>query len=348
LFRVRAVPVGFDQVESVESASIDDALRSACLMLANCDYRELSILDGDEVLHDLAGVQSMLATRDLHPQSLVASARRILNASSDISRKNLARVDLLLHNGSIVVRASVIGGPVFEFPLNLPGWETEFKDRPEDLASCISERLPSHGIALPNSIVDRRYLFLRAFDDLYARCLSDDEYTMLGIAALLRLLLWDGGSNLTDQVNRTIRFKLVFHVGRGITPHLLKDHQEGPIRMSVNGLLFQAVEGDFHRPEGGGVDYSRDAFYALPVLQVEEHVFSVLDLMRHMAYIGGMVHALDASDERDQALHEFRKLVNVAGVGPGLRTLRSIGRVVIDALKPLRYELVRRIEAGEA
>ena len=79
------------------------------------------------------------------------------------------------------------------------------------------------------------------------------------------------------------------------------------------------------------------------MLQVGEHAFTVLDLMRHMAYVGGVVHALDPDDERDQALHEFRGLTQVSGVGPGLRTLRAIGRVVLIALVPLREALLESL-----
>jgi len=343
---LRAIPMDFNQVETSECASVDGALRLACLRLGTGEYQGMSILDDGLEVHDMASIQAVIAGAYFHPESLIVDAHALINLDSRLSQLGLESVRLLPDADTIHISCASAEGPVYQATLRIPDWQNEFEGSPEELAALLISVLPDHRPSAPETITDKRYLFLRVLDDLADRCSSNDEYTMLGIAGLLRLLLWDGAS-LADQVNREIRCKLVFRIGAPIQPRLLKDHQTGPLRLVESGLMFQAVERAFHPSAGAAYsEVTRSALYSTPVLQVGEHVFTVLELMKHMAFVGGTIHALDPHEDRDRALHEFRTLVKVGGVGPGLRTLQAIGAVVVDALAPLRNDLLEQLSVN--
>jgi hypothetical protein len=341
----RLLRTGSIQAEEQEFSSTDDALRAACLKLAMNLYINMSIVSDQTDALEKPAIIEICSTRQFHPETLVVRAYEILKQNLQIAELGIEDIWLFPNPDSIVIQTAMADGPLYQASLRISEWQSTFADNPAGLADLLLRGLPSRRPVMQPTITDKRYLFLRTYDDLLQRCDSDDEYTMLGISSLLRLLLWDERP-LVDQINRRFRQKIVFRVGKVITPNLVKDQPaQGRLRLISSGLSLHAVENAFYASDTA-TEYqnlNKDQFYRLPVLQVGEHVFTVLELMQHMAYVGGTIHAFDPSEDRDQALHEFRGLSQMQGVGPGLRTLRAIGRVVADALIPLRDTLVLQL-----
>ena len=309
-------------------------------MLGTGNYVNMRIVDANVQVMGNAEIEDGCGKTYYHPESLLVQAHQILTADPGFKAMGLQTLLFLPSEDHFVVRTIATDDQTLTGPRITAESLEGFRDDPRGLAEWLVQLLPGKRPAYLPTITDKRYLFLRACDELQGRCESDDEYTMLGIAGILRLLLWDE-MPLIDQVNRQHRLKLLFVVGATI-PVAPKEQPKkgaphgGTLRRVQSGLLMQAVEDSFFPKQGQGTPMKRDAFLALPVLMVGGHVYSVRDVLRHMAYVGGTIHAYDPSDEKDQALHEIRGLLQTGGVGPGLRTLRAIGRVVLVCMGPLR------------
>ena len=73
---------------------------------------------------------------------------------------------------------------------------------------------------------------------------------------------------------------------------------------------------------------------------VDEHAYTVKDIILHVANIQGGVHAGDAKDEKEQALKKTAEVLSVGGLSAGLRMLSIIGRIVRIGLEPIRLAIV--------
>lgn len=327
-------------------SSVNDALTAACLQLAIGSYQDMTIYEDGTVLFDQAEIVEICRMREVDPESLILGACNFLKSQPRYAELQLRNFWLHPGRNSIMVKVEHGDGTVSQGEMRLPGWQSSYAGRPHELGEVLLTALPVQRPALRETITNKQYLFIRTMEDLAVRCGSSDEYTMLGIAGLSRLMLWDKAP-LADKINSQVRLKFRFRVGKTITPRPMADPpSKTGIRLVQSGLIFQAVEDGFfpHTEAAVKLELTKDQLFAVPVLQIEEHVFTALELMQHMAYIGGVIHAFDPKEARHEALHEFRGLVQVQGVGPGLRTLRAIGRVIFAGLVPLREAVIRELE----
>ena len=183
--------------------------------------------------------------------------------------------------------------------------------------------------------MDNDQLFIRALEDLETRLDSKDWYEILHIPVLLRTLILDQNP-LLDQVNRERRQKILFTVNDrpfppyepipdffsledGFDPDTSVPHLRNPIKVSKDGLLSRQV------------------------ILYEGQIYTVKELIQHVAYVEGILHAGQPKNHRQEVLQELRKTWNIGGLEAGLRLLQTIGRVVRKGLEPLR----RQISKGE-
>jgi hypothetical protein len=179
-------------------------------------------------------------------------------------------------------------------------------------------------------------LFCHTLDDLAARAVSEDEYDVLFSAALVRKLLMDE-EPLMHRVNRTYRLAIRFTFN-------------GPTRYEEvvlsRGPWFWSIE-DGLDPRTGGppglintVEGKLDDLLGRRVMRVRGHDVSVRDLVAQLAHIEGGVHVARAKTEKERALLEAAKTLFVGNLPAGIRMMRSIDRVVLLALAPLREAIV--------
>lgn len=181
-------------------------------------------------------------------------------------------------------------------------------------------------------------LFLKTLEDIENRITSEDSYELLGASALLRKLLFDDYP-LVDQVNRTRKFKIHFEIA-------CQDYSEYLSQLEELGIpepMFYIV------PEG--LDCSpyprrtvkRDQFFRTVVLSISGRRYTVRDIVVLLANVMGGVHAGSPRNDREKTIFpnvNHDKYVSEFGSHPGpLYLLRSIGRVVLRALQPLRESI---------
>ncbi len=176
-------------------------------------------------------------------------------------------------------------------------------------------------------------LFLHTLDELHERVESEDEYDVLMLAAALRKLLLDGRNSLVDRANREHRLKLLFYindcppsgdlgywcVGDDLDPEVTRDR-------------------DLER-----VGVSRDELLKRHVFAFRRQLFTVKDIIRNAANVQGAVHFEEPEDPKEKTLRQATNYLSIHdkrredGWFPvGLILLRSIGRVVLAGLNPLR------------
>ena len=181
--------------------------------------------------------------------------------------------------------------------------------------------------------MELRKLFLRTLDELHKGVESEDEYDVLMLAATLRKLLIDGKRSLVDRVNREYRLKLLFYVndcppsgdlgywciGDDLDPEVTRDR-------------------DLKR-----VGVTRDELLKRHVFAFRKQLFTVKDLICNAANVQGAVHFEEPKDPKKKTLRQATNYCSIDdkrredGWFPiGLIPLRSIGRVVLAGLDPLR------------
>jgi hypothetical protein len=179
-------------------------------------------------------------------------------------------------------------------------------------------------------MIEKEELFLGTLDDLQNRLSCSDPYETLLIAGLLRKLFLDAHP-LADQVNRKYHLRLYFEVG--VSPDLWRNVERIDGSWSIqDGLLPE------HNPPGLRESHrvTRDQFLATIIIFVDATKFSVRDLIDFGANVAGAVHAGIAKSEKERVLDELGRRTFLGGVSATLRQLRSIGRVVLKGLEPLR------------
>ena len=178
-------------------------------------------------------------------------------------------------------------------------------------------------------MIDPETLFLRTLADMEERLGMEDPYEILLIADLLRKLFLDDHP-LVDRVNSKHRVKLSFEVPAGVGDY--PDFLPTPTLWSVQDGLDPEVLPLFIKRESLG----RDAFFSIVVARVGGHQFSVREIVLFEANVVGAVHAGAPKKEKEQALYEIDRVLSFGGYASALRQLRSIARVVLRAVEPLR------------
>lgn len=166
------------------------------------------------------------------------------------------------------------------------------------------------------------WLIGRTVDDLRDRAESEDEYTLLGIAGIVRRALFEKHA-LADLERSRQRL-----------PDLEFRYRSAPIRPSsipIGTQIRLPVLGRFREPaELGALSQFRKA----PVATSDAQAISVESLVKHFAHVEGGVHVGYPGDDTEDALGAifgFRS----EGWRHGLGLLGDIGFVVAEGLAPL-------------
>lgn len=171
-------------------------------------------------------------------------------------------------------------------------------------------------------------LFLRTLDDIERRLSQTEPYEILFIAALIRKLFLDDFP-LVDQVNRSHRLKLSFET---TLPFELPAGVPAPTFWTVQ----DGLDPDTAIPGKRRHVASRDQFFQTIVTIVNDHRYSIREVILFEANVMGAVHAGSPKTDKEQALKQINSTISVGGYASSLRQLQAIARVVLKALAPLR------------
>lgn len=174
--------------------------------------------------------------------------------------------------------------------------------------------------------MNKDQLFIRTLEALEAKLESNDEYEVLMIAALLRKLLMDKNP-LMDQVNRDRRQRIRFLVNKSFVP------TDNPLFWSVEDTL------DANNLPLWPIEVTKDQLFSCVVLMCEGHTITVKELIQHAAYVQGAIHADMPTNRKDEVLKDWTETLGIGGLPAGLRLLRTICRVVIKGLEPLKEQI---------
>jgi hypothetical protein len=175
------------------------------------------------------------------------------------------------------------------------------------------------------------YLFIRILEDIEKRVGLTESYEILQISGLLRQLFVDG-EPLVHKVNRTyrknIRFEIVDHhlssLIREASFYTVQDGLDPMTAMDRNPLI----------------QVGFDAFLSTTLIIVDQVEYSVRSVIKYQANVMGGIHTLPP-DKRESALQAADALMRIGGLRPSLRQLKSIARVALRGLHPLREAIIK-------
>lgn len=176
-------------------------------------------------------------------------------------------------------------------------------------------------------------LFVRTIEDLHRSINSNDEYEVLRASALIRQLFFDGSKSLVDKVNRQHKHKFEFEVIEHTPPNI----------SGLNFNIWAVIDGidprvtPLHLPR---VKKNRDSFFGMTVAIIDGHEYSIKDLVRFVANVMGGVHLGHIENEKHANLDRLKELYIFSDVNLALLFIRSIGRIILESLKSLQYEIL--------
>lgn len=177
-------------------------------------------------------------------------------------------------------------------------------------------------------MLNHNTLFVRTIEDLENKCKSDDVYEILMIAGLLRKLLLDG-SPLVDLVNRKRKQKVRFIANNR--------------SVSVSVPDFWSIEDGFDPDTAARcvpLEVTKNELLQRHVLKHGNEIFTVRELILHIAHVGGAIHSGTPKTDKDRILKGIGETLFIGGLPAGLRTMRAIGRVVVKGLKRLKMQIL--------
>lgn len=183
-------------------------------------------------------------------------------------------------------------------------------------------------------MIDANALFLRTLEDIEVRLTQADPYEILLIAGLLRKLFLDDHP-LVDRVNKEHRVKLVFE-----TTDIPDPRNEVP--QPTFWTIQDGVDPDTSPPFRKRRTLTRDQFFGMLVSVVNNHGYTVREVVLFEANVVGAVHAGSPKSEKECAMHAVDTQISVGGYASSLRQLLAIARVCLKTLAPLR-EAIRNV-----
>ena len=177
-------------------------------------------------------------------------------------------------------------------------------------------------------------LFLETLDDLHLSINSGDEYKVLRASVLIRQLVVDGGNSLVTQINRKHKLRLKYRV---IQPNF----------SSIDGIpepdLWCTTDGIDPR-RSTSIDrvtiLNEKSFLGLCIGQGGGQAYSVKEIIKFSANTAGGVHSDSPRSDIDLVLDKLRKLYIFSDISILFQHLRSIGRILLEGLRPLRNKVL--------
>jgi len=195
----------------------------------------------------------------------------------------------------------------------------------------------------PRVSVDRRSLFLKTCADLQVKLESQDAYELLRSSALIRQLFLDEGSSLVDQVNRSARVRLIFN----IVEFIPMEGSRQEIVLVPDGLDPDVYD-SLPKAAPARKTVTRDQFFSAPIGVVQGQLVTALDVVRHVAFTMGGIHAGMPKTEQDLVLAKIGANLRIGGVNPAIRIVRAAGKGCVRALAPLRDAVSASLAADKA
>lgn len=187
---------------------------------------------------------------------------------------------------------------------------------------------------------NRKYieaLFIRRLDELERLVNSIDPIDTLDISRPIRQLLLDGRP-LINEVNRKYKLKIRFRVfDIAVAMKILE--QAGIPKMMIatiqDGLDPETA------PPGDAVqcairEIGLNEFLNITVLTLNDREFTIRNIIQFEANARGAVHFGPPKGREQEEIAMINRQLILGGYTPSSRQLRSIGRVVLKALRPLR------------
>jgi hypothetical protein len=175
-------------------------------------------------------------------------------------------------------------------------------------------------------------LFVRRFDDLVLGLKARDNYEVVKVGAILRQLLLDD-TPLIHKANRQHRLKLRFIVNDISSKEL-------PVQLDVH-FVASGLDPSMLSMATGTKSVSLDQFLGLQILSSKTNKFTIRELIKYAANKAGGVHHGDTLDGREAELLRILEKVGGLGFSPITLALRSIARVTLTTLAPLREAIVK-------
>jgi hypothetical protein len=176
-------------------------------------------------------------------------------------------------------------------------------------------------------------LFIRTLKDLQKSINSNDEYEVLRASGLIRQLFLDGDNSLVDRVNRTHRIKLEFEIAESKVP--LNLVPKPTIWASFTEINPKIAPSGWTRKK-----LNRDKFFAYKVASIEEHEYSIRELIKFASNTMGGVHSGISKDDKQKNLEKLKGLYFFSNINTALLFIKIVGRNVLETLTPLRNKIL--------
>jgi hypothetical protein len=168
--------------------------------------------------------------------------------------------------------------------------------------------------------------FLQTILDVISKVAAHDEYELLKLSGLLRLLLLDSPC-LIDLANKQAQLRLEYE------PRDSRLGLQAPVAASVGIESIYAPDSpEMHRPKR-----ARNSFIKCPVMSKDERIIRVEDLINACANKAGGVH-FDLSLPNKPAQVDSLAIDNALsfmGLAASASVLKDIAQVTLHAVRPL-------------
>jgi len=182
-------------------------------------------------------------------------------------------------------------------------------------------------------LMNEESLFIRTLDHLHQLINSNDEYEILRASALIRQLFLDDRSSLFDKVNRKYRYKIEFEVVEHLPPSIPDFSYQ--VWCVIDGIDPRATPAHLPRAKK-----KRDSFFGMIVAIVDSHRYSIRDLVLFAANVMGGVHSGTFDNDKSKSFSQLKDLYIFSNINVALLFIKTIGRIILESLKPLQYEVL--------
>ncbi len=154
---------------------------------------------------------------------------------------------------------------------------------------------------------------------------GSSEYQLMKASAILRQLFLDSHP-LVHLVNRDLRQPLVFELS-----HLKPNDHLPPLEAGQPEVTYSAVE-SLGKAQTG---VTLREFLNHPTITVRGHSYTVKNIIKCAAHVGGGVHAAPPDDDDEANLYKFSRELEILDRNMLMHSLADIGRVSLRGLQPI-------------
>jgi len=181
-------------------------------------------------------------------------------------------------------------------------------------------------------ITEDEYIFKRKYEELEHLVSSKDDYDVLKISAILRLLLLEG---LMHKANKRFKIHVSFKIG--IRTYKIPGFPDPDVWSAQDGIYPPSS-----RTPHIFKEVKVDKFLSTPLMKLENEILTLKDIIRYEANVKGGVHVGKVNKNKPkESILESSSIFQVGNFRLSLRQLIAIGKVTLDGLKPIYLELLK-------